>query len=247
MLKLDVIYEWKLDGEIRNFGDALHEVLIPAKQHYEWYLDEKNMHFVLGSVIDNTVIKETLRQGYKPVFHGCGWRGEPLETHLVEKCEFIGVRGPNTQEELARHGVDTVVSLDPAYQLPHLFQKGPPNGLAMVIRHIKDPTETNPNTIFDLKADAIFRPKVEDRADILSFIEKVSGARFVLTGAMHAAIVAHAYGVPFALLNSAYIDCPPKWEDWLASIDYGSPVFVDNIIEGREWYNSVRKDSEREQ
>jgi hypothetical protein len=246
MLKLDVIYEWKLDGEIRNFGDALHEVLIPAKQHYEWYLDEKNMHFVLGSVIDNTVIKETLRQGYKPIFHGCGWRGEPLETHLVEKCEFIGVRGPHTQEELARHGVDALVSLDPAYQLPHLFQKGQPNGLAMVIRHIKDPTETNPNTIFDLKADAIFRPKVEDRADILSFIEKVSGARFVLTGAMHAAIVAHAYGVPFALLDSEYIDCPPKWEDWLASIDYGSPVFVDNIIDGREWYNSVRKDSERE-
>ena len=240
-----MIYEWKLDGEIRNFGDALHEILVPAKQHYEWYVDTKKMHFILGSVIHNTVIDETLRQGFSPVFHGCGWRGEPLDEELIQKCEFIGVRGPHTQEELARHGIDSVVTRDPAYQLPQLVAPGTPNGLAIVVRHIKDPTETNVNTIFEYKADAIFNAKVEDREDIIGFVEKISGARFVLAGSMHAAIVAHAYGVPFALLNSEYIDCPPKWDDWFASVGLGSPVFVDNIIDGREWYNSVRIDTER--
>ena len=205
------------------------------------------MHFVLGSVICNTVIKQTLRQGLKPVFHGCGWRGEPLDHNLVEQCEFIGVRGPHTQEELARHGIDTIVSKDPAYQLPHIVSPGKPNGLALVIRHILDDTETNPNTVHELKADATFRPTVEDRTDIVEFIQKVSGARFVLAGAMHAAIVAHAYGAPFALLKSKYIDCPPKWEDWLASVNLGSPVFVDNIIEGREWYNSIKEEAERKE
>lgn len=242
-----MIYEWKLDGHIRNFGDALHEVLVPQKQHYEWYIDDKNMHFLLGSVIDNKVIKRTLQSGLRPVFHGCGWRGEPLDHGLVEQCDFIGVRGPYTQEELARHGIDTVITKDPAYQLPHLVAQGEPNGLALVIRHIKDTTETNPNTIHELKADAMFKPTVEDKGDIVEFIQKVTGARFVLTGSMHAAIVAHAYKVPFALLNSEYIDCPPKWEDWLASVDLGSPVFVDNIIEGREWYNSVKETAERKE
>ena len=242
-----MIYEWKLEGHIRNFGDSLHEVLIPQKQHYDWYVDTDNMHFVLGSVICNTVIKQTLRQGLKPVFHGCGWRGEPLDHNLVEQCEFIGVRGPHTQEELARHGIDTIVSKSPAYQLPHIVSPGKPNGLALVIRHILDDTETNPNTVHELKADATFRPTVEDRTDIVEFIQKVSGARFVLAGAMHAAIVAHAYGAPFALLKSKYIDCPPKWEDWLASVNLGSPVFVDNIMEGREWYNSIKEEAERKE
>lgn len=242
-----MIYEWKLDGHIRNFGDALHEVLIPQKQHYDWYVDTENMHFVLGSVIDNKIMKYTIQSGLRPVFHGCGWRGEPLDRGLVEQCEFIGVRGPHTQEELARHGIDAIISKDPAYQLPHIISPGEPNGLALVVRHIMDDTETTPNTIHQLKADATFRPSVEDRTDIVEFTQKISGARFVLAGAMHAAIVAHAYGVPFALLNSAYIDCPPKWEDWLASVNLGSPVFVDNVIEGREWYNSVITDAKREE
>lgn len=239
-----MIYEWKTDEGDRNFGDALHEVLVPQKQHYDWYVDTKNMHFLLGSVIDNKVIKYTLQQKLRPIFHGCGWRGEPLDHGLVEQCEFIGVRGPHTQEELARHGIDTVVSKDPAYQLPYLVAPGEPNGLALVVRHILDKTETNPNTIHELKADATFRPSVEDRSDIIAFIQKISGARFVLAGSMHAAIVAHAYKVPFALLDSEYIDCPPKWEDWLASVDLGSPVFVKDIMEGREWYNSIKEKAE---
>lgn len=242
-----VIYEWKLEGHTRNFGDALHEVLVPQKQHYEWYVDSKNMHFLLGSVIHNKVIKQTLQQGLRPVFHGCGWRGEPLNEDLVQQCDFIGVRGPYTQEELARCGIDTIVTKDPAYQLPHIVAPGAPNGMALVIRHIKDDTETTPNTIHELKADATFRPTVEDRTDIIEFVQKVSGARFVLTGSMHAAITAHAYGVPFALLESDYIDCFPKWQDWLASVDLGSPVFVKNIIEGREWYNSVKERAERKE
>ena len=240
-----MIYEWKKGDEVRNFGDALHEILVPQKQHYEWTFDQKNMYFVLGSVITNSVIRETLDRGLKPIFYGCGWRGNPLNSELIKHCEFHGVRGPFTQEALAEVGVDTVISGDPAYQLPQLVTPGEPNGLAIVVRHILDDTESDPNTIHELKGDAIFRPIVENREDIVEFIKKISGARFVLAGAMHAAIVAHAYGVPFALLKSAYIDCPPKWADWLASINYGSPVFVENILEGREWYNTVRPEVER--
>jgi hypothetical protein len=240
-----MIYEWKPNETTRNFGDALHEILVPQKQHYEWSFDQANMHFVLGSVITNHTIETTLAKGVKPIFHGCGWRGESLDPNLVAQCEFHGVRGPHTQNALAEAGVETVVSGDPAYQLPQLVSAGSPNGLAMVVRHIVDKTESDPNTVHELKSDALFRPAVETRQDIIEFIKKVSGARFVLAGAMHAAIVAHAYGVPFALLKSGYVDCPPKWADWLASINYGSPVFVDNIIEGREWYNSVKPEIEK--
>jgi hypothetical protein len=237
-----MIYEWKLDGETRNYGDALYEVIVPAGKLKEYREDENNMHFLIGSVIVNKVIEETLNLGYTPVFHGCGWRGEELDPELVKYCQFEGVRGPHTQKELERIGVETYVSGDPAYILPSIVKAGRPNGFALCIRHIMDKTETVPNTVHELKADALFSPRVENREDIIDFIKKISGARFVLTGSMHAAITAHAYGVPFALLKSEEVNCPPKWFDWMASIEMGPPVFVDNVKDGRDWYRSVRKD-----
>ena len=236
-----MIYEWKLDGDIRNFGDALPEVLFPQMILAEWENDPETMYFPIGSVICNEVMDETLRQGFTPVFMNCGWRGEELDDDLVAQCEFLGARGPHTQEELARHGIDVEVTGDPAYSLPQLYAKGAPNALAMVVRHIKDNHDYNKDSIFELKADALFSPVVDTHQDILDMIQKISGARFVLAGSMHAAMVAHAYGVPFAPLMSDYIDCPSKWFDWFAQADLGNPVFVNDVVEGREWYRSVTK------
>lgn len=235
-----MIFEWRLDGKVRNFGDALNEVLLPANIRKQWMDDPERMFFSIGSVICNEVIDETLRMGALPVFVGCGWRGESLDPDLVAKCSFIGARGPHTQAELARHGVEVQVTGDPAYEIPKLFVRGEPNALAICIRHIKDPADYNKDSIFELKADALFSPVVETYEDIVEMIQKISGARFVLAGSMHAAIVAHAYGVPFAPFSSGYVDCPPKWADWFAHQGWGEPVWVKDVFEGREWYRSIK-------
>jgi hypothetical protein len=237
-----VIYEWKLDNESRNFGDALPEAMTPPDIYQDWADDPEVMYFPIGSVICNDIIAETLYNGYKPVFIGCGWRGEELDPALVIHCEFYGARGPHTQAELARHGIEVEVVGDPAYMLPQIFAKSAPNGLAMVIRHVLDESDYTPNTIHEYGADAVFSPVVHDEGDIIAVIEKISGARFVLAGSMHAAIVAHAYDVPFALLDGPYIDCLPKWYDWFASVNLGEPEFVSNIVEGRKWYNEKFRD-----
>lgn len=236
-----MIYEWKLDGVTRNFGDALPEVLYPSVMLEELHSDPENMYFLIGSVICNTVIRKTLDAGYNPIFLNCGWRGEELDDELLAHCEFRGARGPHTAAELEKHGIDVEVTGDPAYELPNLYAKGAPNGLAVVVRHIMDEGEYSENTIHELKADALFSPVVEDYKDILEFIQTLSGARFVLSGSMHACMVAHAYGVPFAPLMSDVVDCPPKWFDWFAAAGLGHPVFVNNVVEGRAWYNTVRK------
>jgi len=235
-----MIYEWKLDGEVRNFGDALQEVIVPAVIRSQFAEDSEKMYFTIGSVICNDVIDETLRLGLTPVFLNCGWRGESLDPELVRQSEFYGARGPHTQMELSAHGVQVEVTGDPGYEVPKLFVKGQPNGLAMVIRHIKDPADYNKDAIFELKADAIFSPVVETYDDIVEMIQKISGARFVLAGSMHAAIIAHAYGIPFAPFSSGYVDCLPKWRDWMADAGLGEPVFCSNVVEGREWYRSIK-------
>ena len=236
-----MLYEWKLDGVTRNFGDALNEVLLPANIRKEWIDDPERMFFPIGSVICNEVIDETLRLGAKPVFVGCGWRGEDLDQSLVDQASFHGARGPHTQAELAKRGVEVQVTGDPAYEIPKLFLRGEPNALAICIRHINDPADYNKDSIFELKADALFSPVVDGYEDIVDMIKQISGARFVLAGSMHAAIVAHAYGVPFAPFSSGYINCPTKWYDLFASIGVSEPQWVSNVVEGREWYRDCVK------
>lgn len=230
-----------MDGKVRNFGDALNEVLLPTNIRKEWLEDQERMFFPIGSVICNEVIEETLAMGAKPVFISCGWRGEDLDQSLVDESSFHGARGPHTQAELAKRGVEVQVTGDPAYEIPKLFLRGEPNALAICIRNINDPADYNKDSIFELKADALFSPVVESYEDIVEMIKQISGARFVLAGSMHAAIVAHAYEVPFAPFSSGYIDCPPKWYDWFAAVGISEPQWVSNVVEGREWYRDCVK------
>jgi len=243
-----VIHEWKMDGVTRNFGDALYEVLLPEGVYKDFAEDTEHLYFPIGSVISTRHIIAALAQDLTPVFINCGWRGEMIQPDLIQQSKFIGCRGPYTQRELARHGVEVEVTHDPAYQLPEFVPKGAPNALAIVVRHIADPSDYNQQSIFELKADAVFSPVVETKEDIIEFVQKISGARFVLAGSMHAAIVAHAYGVPFAPLRADddYIDCMPKWFDWMAAEGLGKPKFCKDVVEGREWYRSLSKETNDE-
>jgi hypothetical protein len=155
-----VIYEAKMDGVVRNYGDALAELITPPSIYKLWAEDQDNMYFPLGSVICNEMMEESLRLGLKPIFIACGWRGEELDRELVELSDFRKVRGPHTQGELARHGIDVEVSGDPAYVLPDLLTKAQPNGLAFVMRHIKDPSEYNEFTAHEYGADEIYSADV---------------------------------------------------------------------------------------
>lgn len=235
-----MIHEWRFRNSVRNFGDALYEIFLPDNVFADFAEDTQSLYYPIGSVIHNSHMRAALQQGYTPVFINCGWRGEILDPSLVKQSVFIGARGPFTQKELARHGVEVEVTGDPAYRIPDLVEKGPPNALAMVVRHIADTTDYNQNRLHELKADAVLSPAVETKDDIIDLITKISGARFVLAGSMHAAIVAHAYGVPFAPLRGKdhYIDCIPKWHDWMAGSALGRPEFCSDVVEGRQWYRA---------
>ena len=85
----------------------------------------------------------------------------------------------------------------------------------------------------------MFSPVVDTEADIFELIKTISGARFVLAGSMTAAVVAHAFNIPFAPYDgNGYIDCLPKWYDWFDSVGLGEPIFCTNVIEGRLWHKN---------
>lgn len=226
-----MIYEWKLNGTTRNLGDSLGELLATTEQ----VKDKTNIYMLVGSVVCDFVMDECLRQGYTPVFIDCGWRGELLSPEMVSQCKFIGSRGPDTQEALRAHGVDVEVTKDAGYKIPSVVIKADYSGRVIAIPHIEDYKTLSMNPE-DLGVDEIVSPAVTDKQSIIELVKKISSAEFVLAGAMHAAIIAHAYNVRFAPLNNGYINCLPKWVDWAKSTEITKLAFVKDFYSGEEWY-----------
>lgn len=229
-----MIHEWQPEPGVRNFGDALTELLadiMPFATKEEMTTDLNKKYFLIGSVIDNQIILDTLLQGYKPVFVNCGWRGQKLSADLVKACEFIGCRGPITQKALAEVGVDVEVTGDSAYMLQDIARRSnKKSNNVLVFPHLLSSEGKDSLTI------------VKTNKDILKRIRSIATADFVLGGAMHSCIIAHMLGVPFApyIANDYYVDASVKWKDWLESI--GIPQenlrFARTEEEGRGWYES---------
>jgi hypothetical protein len=238
-----MIYEPDL-GNMRNYGFALHEVLLEPKQHQDWDEDENHLFFPRGSFISDSSVFYALELGLKPVFVGCGWVGDPLDPTLMQEALFIGCRGPKTQEELSFCGIDVPVTHDPIYELPKLFPASEPNGLAMGVIHVDDDMDYSQTNMFDLKSDTLDTPLISTRKEVLNLVKRISGARFVLSGSISVAMTAHAYGVPFAPLDTGYIHCEPKWEDWFLAENFGPLTFSLDVVEGREWYNKMTREKD---
>ncbi len=238
-----MIYEWK-NVDYRNLGDAMSELILeqlPYETAKEMVESTTEMHFLLGSHITNQLIFEICDMGYKPVFHGCGWRGAELNPALIEKADFYGCRGPLTSAALNRAGRYVDVIGDPAYDLlGDLDIKPEPNGLSYLIPHVLD-YESWLYTPEEFFVDEILEAKVWTRADVLDKIKRIASADFVLAGSMHACIIADYYDVPFAPFSGKRIDCPDKWMDWLESRGYPSKHldFFDDPDAGRRWHDSV--------
>jgi hypothetical protein len=243
-----MIYEWLPDKEpitdnplnkhdsIRNYGDALIDVLLSKEELEGFYQDDKNCYSVLGSTICNEVMIEILESGFTPIFVNCGWRGEELDSFLLEQSKFVSVRGPKTQDVLASYGIEVPVSPDPGYNLPKFIPKGDLNAQILFIPHILDPYIEDYDPL-DHGADSFYTTAVASEEDIVDLTKLISGARFVLTGSLHVAIAAHAYGTPFGLFKFNYVNCAPKWKDWAESVYIEDVEFFDNVNQAREWHN----------
>lgn len=242
-----MIYEWKPSSEYRNYGDALGEIVADALR--EGLMSEKDildnpeiMYFPIGSVVDDYYMKPIIEMGLTPVFIGCGWLGEELTPELAQKSQYIGCRGPGTKSALERAGVSGVpVYGDTAYIAFDYLQLTPSkHNQTVLMPHIL-------NEKYDFGgsgAEMLVLPKVNTKEDIINTVDTLAGADFVLSGAMHGCITAHAYGVPFAIYSpeeDAFFDKPKKWEDWFASIGIDSSYIklCSTVDEGLAWYEET--------
>lgn len=238
------IVEWRPSELYHNFGDHLvwligERIFTPAAW-LELQKNKSHRYVLLGSFICDYNIQCLINEGYSPVLIGCGYRGEPLSKQLVHKATFYGSRGTLTQKSLREQSKYVQVIGDPAMLLPLLIPKARPSQKTLLVPHISD-EKRHEMQAKDIGVDEVVQAETTDIASLTELIQAISAASFVLAGSMHAAIVAHAYGVPFAFFmrEGGYLDCPPKWEDWLSSVSVPpvQPVFVQNFADGLQWYH----------
>ena len=243
-----MIWEWKTPARERNYGDALWELVGASNDKLleSYARDATRAHCLIGSYIDNTVIDEILRSGYTPVFHNCGWRGNELDPELVARSIIMGCRGPATQRALRRAGKNIFVTADPGRYVPLVIKKPKPqrNAQTILVPHILDPRRDT-HRAENAGVDTVISPAVQTRQDVIALTQKIATAEFVLAGALHAAIIAHAYNVPFALYNggtSRHLDCPAKWDDWLEwlGIDTAQQNHWAHSWDGINWWEKHR-------
>ena len=194
---------------------------------------------------------------------GCGWRGTPLPPAVMDRVQFHAVRGPRTAAGLGLPA-DTPLG-DPALLLPQLKAVAiKHHGRTLVVPHFYRIDQISAWQRCDLTGcDELLSIRVigtpatgrrispgQLRGMMRAWaqlgipvrtawpaIHRIAGAAFVLTGSLHGAILAQAYGVPWAAYDDGYVDAPAKWLDWAAYL--GIQIeFVATLAEGEQWWQT---------
>lgn len=215
-------------------------------------------------VIGSLLTEYDLRQIAGPVeVWGCGWKGICPPPHLLASLQIYAVRGPHTVAGL--HLPPATPLGDPALLLPHLTNLSmAPHHRAVLVPHYHQARLMSVHqrrrltgcqevvSPLVIQRHGIGRPGWHRQARSLGkawlrlgvrpstawhAVERIAGAGFVLTGSLHGAILAQAYGVPWAAYDDGYIDAPPKWLDWAAYLGIRLQ-FVTTVADGQQWWQT---------
>lgn len=237
------LLSWLETNRTGNFGDALNTVvlgelgfaIVPPSNDGTANPDRCMM--AIGSVLAPWHVA---RARHPIDVWGAGWRGEPLTDAELERLTVHAVRGPLTATAV---GCTDVPLGDPALLLPRFHTPAAPVAArpAVVIPHILDPVQLSPA---DVGCDAVVSVRVHQRGrwhrrftpTPLQVVDRIAAAGFVLTGALHGAIVAQAFGVPWAPWAGTRVDCPAKWLDWAAYLGIESTHVTDRHS-GEKWWD----------
>lgn len=228
---------------VQNFGDYLPEIF--SKELLGHPRVDADLFRLVGSVIDDRWIRQDLRKVNGHVsgliaFWGCGKRdATPLSPETRSHCLFFGARGTLTRDALGLPA-DTVLG-DPGILAP-LFH--PPRshpetqGRTVCIPHIHD-LRSHEELLTLAGTDTLIHPEIESSESAMhDILDRIASADFVLSASLHGAIIACAYGRPFAFWDNGHLDVPFKWDDFASSIGIEAR-FARSLDEGRKLYAEI--------
>ena len=242
------VFHWRAKEELGNFGDAL-TVLYQTTMLDDVCSFRSGVIHLVGSVISENRIEKSFLRSEKSsgrgqaIFWGCGKKdAKSLPRDLIRKSIFLGVRGPRTRDalDLPRN---TPMG-DTALLCPRFYRPKPDSrtlGRVLWVPHVHhaalDVAALDPSP-----ASVVLSPSIPNTAEACQgFIDAIASARFVMANAMHAAVIALAYGVPFAFWTGSYVNHPFKWHDFAEGVGFEAP-FASSFCDGIAAYDRCRPD-----
>lgn len=224
---MNLVY-WTRDCRIKNLGDYLVHIMFTLCDVK--LTNDPPAYFCVGSSLD----KEHWVAEQPKVIWGAGAKSRITVPQLLAHDTVLTVRGPLTAEWM---GLDVPLG-DPALLLPFIHQPekkdvgvvGAVNFYNQdLIEYIEGDTKVSMKVLFYK-----WRPTVS----------AIANAEFVLCDSLHASILAHAYGRPWAphKFEDRYVPHIGRWLDWFAylGLEEDACQFSSTVNDGRQWWEKQR-------
>lgn len=243
----------RLNSDIYHILGSVIDRYIISRQINSLHSDTKSISFWCCGARDDTGIEENQHQ----YCNFLGVRG-PLTCNVLQLPEDTPIGDPGLLLPLIYSPRLAETVHGKSLCIPHFLQTIDPEHFLAIVRSDMALTgEVKPdheilgpyqNQMIGLErllamsgADQALSVGVRSDQDIQDLIDAIVSSEFVLTGALHVAIIACAYGRPFAFWDTGFVDIPFKWQDFAASVGI-TCEFVRNLDEGRAYYDRVRAD-----
>jgi succinoglycan biosynthesis protein ExoV len=223
--------------EGKNFGDALNPLIFNYFLGEDFFDDDESVQFLgIGSILG---LKK--KPGKKIVFSS-GFADGDRDTYgdlpeLSKDYQIICVRGPKTASLLKLD--EKLAIADGAILLPLFYSLNKPEKkfkYSLILHHKSMDFYAGWKDL----ALACGINFIDMRADIGSIVEDIKSSEIVFSEAMHGAIVADAYRVPWVAVNFYPHINYFKWEDWCSSLGMiYKPNNTDIYLHDIDFYNKI--------
>jgi hypothetical protein len=205
-----------------NIGDDINEYIWP---HYVKHSDINNENLIvgIGTLLNKNIPKA---EKYTVISSGIGYGKLPK---IDKTWTFLAVRGAYSKKAFDLS--DEVILLDGAYLLKDCYQKPDVKVTNKFgyIPHVGSLNYGDWKRVCELAGIRFIDP----RLGLDEFLKVLCSCEKVLTEAMHGAIIADCYGIPWKPVKAYHHINTQKWNDWLSAFDdtanfsYITPVWYD--------------------
>lgn len=219
-----------------NIGDDINEYIWP---HY-LNMDSENEDLIIGI---GSLLNEHIPQSkkYTVISTGIGYGKLPK---VDNSWTFLSVRGLYSKK--AFNLSDDVVIIDGAYLLKDCYSKPDVSVVSKTgyIPHVTSLEYGDWQKVCEIAGIKFIDP----RLSLTEFLKELLSCEKVITEAMHGAIIADCYGIPWKPVKAYHHINTHKWNDWLSAFDktadfsfVSSVWYKINIPKAKILKNTVKK------
>ncbi len=204
------------EGGGSNFGDELNRYLWPHFLPNFFDDDEKEVFFGIGTIL--RAAKKQYPHSNILVF-GSGAHAESQTTESNFKIYFV--RGPLSAKAMGLSQEKAIT--DPAILTPLMF---PMTEVGKKYSCSYMPHFSVGNPIYRQVMEEMGIHYIDPMDPVPSILERINASKLLITEAMHGAILADAYRIPWVPVASYASFNYFKWKDWSASVGVSPKIWT---------------------